>query len=434
MADVQPLRGLRYAHDKVQDLSSVVTPPYDIINAEAQERYYQRDPYNIIRLELGQQTPHDDELNNVYTRAAALLSEWRTQGILHMEEQACYYLYQQVFSAGGQNYTRTSLLARVRLEPWSARVVLPHEHTLKKAREDRLNLYRACAANLSPIMSLFEDPQGRMRRLLASYAEQPEISFSDEDGVERRLQPVRNSEHIALIQDFFRERQLYIADGHHRYETALAYRAELEEQRKTLHPEDAANFTLMSLIDVDDPGMLVMPTHRLLFNLGPDALQKLKETELARFFDVEHLEALADEDILPHLEKAGRERTAFILKTAQDTLLLRLKAQGQTHMESSEHTDAWKRLDVAIAQRLILEETLGLRPEDMTAGTHVRYSHDAQHVFSALVNGEIQAALLLNSTPLRQVCEVAQADDRMPQKSTYIYPKLITGLVMNPLW
>lgn len=434
MADVRPLRGLRYSQDKVSDLSRVVTPPYDIISKEAQARYYQRDPYNIIRLELGQETPHDNDLDNVYTRAAALLSEWRIQQVLRMEEQPCYYLYQQIFTFAGQSYTRSSLLARVRLEPWSARVVLPHEHTLKKAKEDRLNLYRACATNLSPIMSLFDDPQGRIRRLLANYALQPEARFSDEEGVEHLLQPIYNPQHIALLQDFFSERQLYIADGHHRYETALAYRAELEEQRKTLHPDDAANFTLMALIDVDDPGMLVLPTHRLLFHLAPEALEKLSSTGMSRFFAVEHLDGSSDVEVLQRLEAAGREQPSFVVKTTRDTLLLRLGEQGRQHMAQSEHTDAWKRLDVAIAQRLILEETLGLRPEDMTAGTYVRYSHDAEQVFSALNKQEIQAALLLNSTPLRQVCEVAQADDRMPQKSTYIYPKLITGLVMNPLW
>ncbi|GHO67152.1 phosphatase [Ktedonobacter sp. SOSP1-52] len=434
MADVRPLRGLRYAQDRVSNLARVVTPPYDIITPEAQARYYERDPYNIIRLELGKTTDHDNDLDNVYTRAAAYLSEWRNQGVLHMEEQPCYYLYQQLFTHTDQVYTRTSLLARVRLEPWSARVVLPHEHTMKKAKADRLNLYRACATNLSPIMSLFEDPQGRMRRLLATYAEHPQIQFQDEEGVEHRLHPIQDQQHIALIQDFFSERQLYIADGHHRYETALAYRDELKEQRKELHPDDAANFTLMSLIDVDDPGMLVLPTHRLLTNLAPTMQAQLTGEQLKRYFTVEALATRASKDVTTHLEKAGQEQPAFVILTNEQALLLRLTEQGRHYMQTSEHSEAWKRLDVAIAQRLLLEETLGLRAEDMTAGTYVRYSHDADYVFTAVEKGEAQAALLLNSTPLRQVCEVAQADDRMPQKSTYLYPKLITGLVMNPLW
>ena len=175
MADVQPLRGLRYASQKVGDLTQVVTPPYDVISKEAQERYYARSPYNVIRLELGKEEPANTSINNVYTRAAAAFAEWRAQDIIQQDTLPAYYMYQQIFRRNGHTYTRTSLLTRVRLEPWSARVVLPHEHTLAKAKEDRLKLYRACSTNFSPIMSMYEDPQGRMRRLLSTYAARPEV-------------------------------------------------------------------------------------------------------------------------------------------------------------------------------------------------------------------------------------------------------------------
>src|ERR1700730_295181 len=215
MAEVRPLRGERYASERMGDLAQVVTPPFDVISKEAQARYYERHPQNVIRLELGQEYPTDNSLNNVYTRAAATYSEWRLQGVLRQEAVPCYYCYQQTFSYGGQKYTRTSLLSRVRLEPWEARVVLPHENTLAKAKEDRLKLFRACATNISPIMSLYEDPQGRMRRLLNGYAPNAEIQVVDEAGEEHRLQPITDAQQIALIQDFFAQRQLYIADGHH---------------------------------------------------------------------------------------------------------------------------------------------------------------------------------------------------------------------------
>ncbi len=435
MADVQPLRGLRYASPKVGDLAQVVTPPYDVIDKEAQERYYARSPYNVIRLELGKEEPADTSLNNVYTRAAATFAEWRAQGIIQQDSQPGYYLYQQIFRRNEQTYTRTSLLARVRLEPWSARVVLPHEHTLAKAKEDRLKLYRACSTNFSPIMSMYEDPQGRIRRLLSTYATHPEVSIVDEAGEEHRLHPINDPQQIALIQNFFAERQLYIADGHHRYETALAYQAEMREQRRDLHPEDAVNFTLMALIDVDDPGWLVLPTHRLLFNLSQNALAALSAEQLARYFHVQSLEPTDTQDaVLAQLARTGQQGPSFVIQTAHQATLLQLNEQGQRLMEASEHSAAWKQLDVAIAQRLILEELLGISATEMAAGTHVRFTHEPEQAFQALKNGDIQAALLLNSTPLRQVCEVAQADDRMPQKSTYLYPKLITGLVMNPLW
>ncbi|MDQ2884645.1 MAG: DUF1015 domain-containing protein [Chloroflexota bacterium] len=435
MADVRPLRALRYANEKISDLAQVITPPYDVISPAAQTKYYERSPYNIIRLELGKEEPSDNTLNNVYTRAAATLAEWRLQGILQQDAAPGYYLYQQKFTYGGQHFTRTSLLARVRLEAWNSRVILPHENTLAKAKDDRLKLYRACSTNLSPIMSLYDDPQGRLRRLLNSYAENAAIQIVDDVGEEHILQPITDGQQVALIQDFFAQRQLYIADGHHRYETGLAYRAEIQEQRGTLHPDDAVNFTLMALIDVEDPGMLVLPTHRLLFGLSQQTLAELSAQRLAQYFSVQSLENADTSAALQNqLAQAGQQGTAFVVKSAGQTLLLQLNEQGRQHMEQSGHTPAWNVLDVAIAQKLILEGVLGLHAEDMTAGTHVRYTHDSQQALQTVQSGEAQAALFLNGTPLRQVCDVAQADDRMPQKSTYLYPKLITGLVMNPLW
>lgn len=436
MAEVQPLHGIRYAVDKVGDIAQVVTPPYDVISPEAQERYYARNPYNVIRLELGKTLPEDDTLNNVYTRAAATFAVWRFQGILQQESTAAYYLYQQTFTHNGQTYTRTSLLGRVRLEPWSARVVLRHEHTLAKAKNDRLQLLRACAANFSPIMSLYDDPQGRIRRLLSTYAAKAEVQFVDEVGEEHRLHAITDVQEIALIQDFFAQRQLYIADGHHRYETALAYRQEILTQRKELHAADAANFVMMALIDLDDPGMLVLPTHRLLFHLSEYALSKLSEEQLEQFFTVEQLPAtVTDEEVQQRLLQAGQqEQPAFVLYRPQQILLLRLNEHGREQMNDQGHSQAWNELDVAMAHRLILERLLGLNAQDMVAGTHVRYTHDTHEAFQAVQRGEAQLALLLNAPRVRQICDVAQADDQMPQKSTFFYPKLISGLVINPLW
>src|SRR5437016_10036483 len=216
MADVQPLRGLRYNSEVPANLAQVLTPPYDVISEEAQARYYARNPYNIIRLELGMDEPDDTSLNNRYTRAAATFAEWRLNSILQQENTPCYYLYQQIFTYNAQVFTRTSLLARVRLEPWSTGIVLPHEHTLAKPKDDRLKLLRACVTNFSPIMSLYDDPQGRIRRMLSAYAANPAVQVTGEANEEHRLSPITDQQQIALLQNFFVERQLYIADGHHR--------------------------------------------------------------------------------------------------------------------------------------------------------------------------------------------------------------------------
>lgn len=433
MAEIQPLRGIRYVG---QDLSEVVTPPYDVISEEAQARYYARNPYNIIRLELGRDEANDTVLNNRYSRAATMLAEWRTQDILREDSTPRYYCYQQVFTYKGQSYTRTSLLARVRLEPWSARVVLPHEHTMAKPKSDRLKLMEACATNISPIMSLYDDPRGRMRKLLSSYAAHAEVQIIDEVQEEHRLQAITDEQQIALIQDFFSERRLYIADGHHRYETALNYRDEVLAMRKHLHSDDAVNFVLMALIDLDDPGLLVLPTHRLVSSLSQDALAALSNQQLGQYFMVREL-AMGDyppEVPLQMLAQADGAVPSCVICTAEQSWLVSLNEQGKARMEQSGHSPAWNALDVAVAHTLVLEALLGLTADDLAAGTHVRYTRDTLQALQAVQTGEAQVALLLNPTRVRQIREVAEADDRMPQKSTYFYPKLITGLVMNPLW
>ena len=436
MADVQPLRGIRYNSEVVGNLAQVITPPYDVISEEAQARYFARSPYNIIRLELGLDEPGDTTLNNRYTRAASIYAEWRMVAILRQDPTPRYYLYQQTYTHNGQTYTRSSLLARVRLEPWSARIVLPHEHTMSKPKDDRLKLLRACVTNLSPIMSLYDDPQGMIRRLLSSYGVRAEIQITDEANEEHLLHPITDEQQIALIQNFFAKSQLFIADGHHRYETALNYREEVRTMHRKLDPEDAANFVLMALTDLDDPGLLVLPTHRLLFGLSEDALNKLTNQQLARYFTIHETGTAGEsqETLLERLAQAGASTPSIVLSTSEKTWLLTLNDGGKERMKESRHSAPWNALDVAVTHRLVLEELLGLRAEDMTAGTHIQYTRDAQQALDAVRKGDAQAALLLNATRVRQICDIAEADDRMPQKSTYFYPKLITGLVMNPVW
>lgn len=435
MADVQPLRGIRYANETTSDLAQVVTPPYDVITEEAQATYYARNPYNFIRLELGQELAKDTTLNNRYTRAATTFAEWRTNNVLRQDVTPGYYLYQQLFTHNSQSFTRTSLLARVRLEPWSAKVMLPHEYTMSKPKDDRLRLLRACATNFSPLMSMYEDPQGRMRRLLSAYAADAEVQFTDEVNEGHRLQPITDPAQAALIQDFFAERQLYIADGHHRYETALNYREEIRELRRHINHDDGVNFVLMALIDVDDPGLLVLPTHRLLFGLSSEALASLNSQQLAQYFTVRQLDSTATSDaMLAELASVGEKQPSLVISTSEQDWLLQLNESGKRRMLESGHSVAWNELDVAVAHTLILEALLGIGAEDVTSGTYIRYTRDAQLARQVVRSGDAQAALLLNATRVRQICEVAQADDRMPQKSSYFYPKLISALVMNPLW
>jgi uncharacterized protein (DUF1015 family) len=433
MADVRPLRGLRYAPQRVPDLADVITPPFDVISPDAQERYYARNPYNVIRLELGKVTSEDTTLNNRYTRAAQTLAEWRLEGVLRQEEAPAYYAYQQVFKHGEHSYTRTSLLARIRLEPWEKHVVLRHEFTRKKDKDDRLQLLRACSVNLSPILSMYTDPQGRIRRLLGDYLQRPQIHITDEKGEEHRLQSVTDPSALARIQDFFAQRQLFIADGHHRYETALNYRNELLAARPQMAEDDPANFVMMALVDLDDPGMLVLPTHRLFVDLNPQTLAGVSRATLSRYLTVQEIERV-DESALLRLQEEGQQGPAFLLATQQQGWLLTPNEQGRARMTEAGHSKAWQTLDVSLAHTLLVEDVFHLQAEDLVAGKYITYTHDNQEALAALRQGEAQAALFLNATRVRQICEIAEADDQMPQKSTYFYPKLITGLVMNPLW
>ena len=440
MADVRPLPGIRYA-DEAQ-LAALVTPPYDVISPEAQARYYERDPHNIIRLELGREEPGDDDLDNRYTRAAATFAEWRRSGVLRQDDPSLY-LYEQRFTSGGVSYTRACLLARVRLEPWDAGVILPHERTLSKPKDDRLKLTRACAATLSPIMSLYDDPAGELARILDALRAQPSLAaFLDDAGEEHRLWVAHDDALVGPVADFFADRQLYIADGHHRYETALTYRDEVRAQRPDLDADDAVNFTLMGLTALEDPGLVVLPTHRILRNVDAARLNALDQA-LAANFTSEPLTGESD-DWLRGLAEAENTGAAFALVRPDGARLLRLTDAGRAAMreirgEDIGASDAWRALDVAALHALILDAALGVTPAMVRAGEHVSYTRDAGAAAAAVradnADGDgAQLALLLNATPPAAIRDVARAGDRMPQKSTYFYPKLITGLVINPLW
>lgn len=434
MADVRPLPGIRYAAEA--ELAALVTPPYDVISPAAQARYYERHPHNLIRLELGRDEPGDDELGNRYTRAAETFARWRLDGVLRQDAPSLY-LYEQRFSAGGGERRRLSLMARVRLEPWEAGVILPHERTLSKPKDDRLRLTRACAATLSPILSLYDDPAGELAKTFAAARRRkPALTFADEERETHRLWIVREPALLAAAAHFFADRQLYIADGHHRYETALAYRDEVHALRGEGTADDAASFTLMALSAIEDPGLVVLPTHRVLRGLDAERLAAL-DASLRPHFVIEPLSGDDPATWVAALAAAGEmgTRTAFVLVDPKGARLLRLTPAGTAAMAAERGaSDAWRRLDVAVLHTLLLREALGISDEAVRGGERVTYSRDAAEAAGAVRAGGAGLAVLLNATPPAALRDVARAGERMPQKSTYFYPKLISGLVINPLW
>jgi uncharacterized protein (DUF1015 family) len=434
MVDVQPLRGLKYASEAVGDLAYVVSPPHDVISPEELVYYQTLSPYNILQVEWGREFPNDNHLNNRYTRSANLLRKWRVDGILVKDTTCRYYLYQQTFDVGGRAYTRMGLIARVRLEPWHSSAVLAHERTLSQALHDRLNLLRATATNTSPIMCLYDDPQGQIRELLSTFHVSPaDIQVRDKAGGKHLLYPITEHKHIQFIHNFFLTKQLYIADGHHRYETALNYREELRTQG-CLPVDHPANFVLMTLIDIDDPGLVVLPTHRLLSGLRKKALTAISTKSVSRYFSVQKLPTEENTGtILDKLAASSQHRPSLVMSTAKHLWLLGLNERGRAYMQKSSHSTAWNELEVAVAQTLLLEGLLGIHATDTAHETSLAYTHDANEALQAVKSGKAQVAILLNATAVKQLRNVVQAGDIMPAKSTYFYPKLLKGLVMHSL-
>lgn len=434
MANIIPFRGLRYNTDIVGDLAAVTTPPYDIISEEEQQKFYDMHPFNVIRLELGKEMPEDDENSNKYTRAGETLEEWMESGILKMEEKPIMYVYGQEFALkDGRTLSYKGLMCLVKLEEFEKGIVLPHEETLSKAKTDRYNLMNATGANFSSIYSLYLDQEKNMAGALdAVTAEQPKVSFRSHDGVTQKLWTISADETIEMLQKGFENKQLFIADGHHRYETALNFRNAMRAKNPEHTGEELYNYVMMFLVEMEEPGLVVFPTHRLVRDVAGFDVQKTLEL-LSGEFDIEQITASGDlsRQIEQKLTENAEEKV-FAMYTGGDTYyLLRLKNIGAARRANPNKSEAYQGLDVTILHTLILSRAFGIDMENMKNQRNLVYTRDAKEAEEAVCKGEFQCAFFLNPTKIEEIKEVSLANEKMPQKSTYFYPKLITGLVMN---
>ncbi len=432
MADLRPFRALRYRLHSGEPVGRVLAPPYDVISPQQQAALYELSPYNVIRLE------HPRETGEARYRAAAeTLARWRREGVLVPEERPALYLYEQEFAHGGQTYRRRAVLGRVRLEPFERGLIRPHEYTLAKPKEDRLALLRATQANISPIFGLVDDRSGAFARALADVPARPVLDAQDFAEQRHRLHVVDDPAAIAQFAAAVADAVIYIADGHHRYETALAYR---EELRQAAGPawsgEEPANFVLMALTATTDPGLLILPIHRLV---RPRTVPADLVAALGYAFTVEEVGALdssAAGEALLHAMAQRRAATAFgaagLVPGRLHLLTLRERSVVEAHMPAG-HAAAWRALDVNVLQYGVLEPLLGIDAAALTAGEHVEFTEDAVEALAAVRSGRVPLAFLVNATRPEDIIAVADAGDRMPQKSTYFYPKLGTGLVINAL-
>lgn len=441
MAKIVPFRALRFNLEKVGDPASVMAPPYDVISPTLQEDLYGRSPFNVVRLILGKTGPDDQSADNRYTRAAADFFRWQSEEVLVREGEPCLYFYDQEYRLeNGDSVVRKGFMALARLEDFSSGVVKPHEKTLAGPKTDRLNLTKACSANFSPIFSLYADSCCAIEALTRDLRQtSPAIDVRDDDGVRHRLWPVSDAGIIGKAQSLLDSKPLFIADGHHRYETALNYRDFMRGQHPGFSGKELFNYVLMYFANMEDQGMQIFPTHRLIFNLQDFHLHSFLEA-LGEYFRVEPVEfdptdAASRRGIRDRLREMGESGHVLGLYAGGDTCYL-LTLQNEEAMDrffDPKVPRALKMLDVSILHRLILEGLLGITAEAQEQQLNLKYIKNFDEPFELVECGEFPLAFLMNPTRMNEVRDVANAGEKMPQKSTYFYPKLLSGLVINPI-
>ncbi|MFH1651646.1 MAG: DUF1015 domain-containing protein [Chloroflexota bacterium] len=431
MAEIRPFRGVRYNPEYIPDISRVLCPPYDIISPARQQELYQRSEYNFIRIEYNHELARDTAADNRYSRAAATLEQWLREGILKADDAPAVYLHDHYFSHSGERRRRRGLTVIVRLEEWSRMVVRPHEGTLSRPRGDRLNLLWALQANTSPVLTLYHDPRQQMARLLAEQSEAaPRREIAGFDGEEHHLQAITDMSALRAITRMLADQPLYIADGHHRYESALTYRQGRIACTPGTSGEEAYNFVLMTLVDFDDHGLLILPAHRLVGGMTPSSLEGLAG-RLETFFAIEEA-PLHPQDIQGQVAGllAGEGIRLLLFGMNRGSLLaLRLKdGAAAAGMMPYFHSEHYKELPVSVLDHVILEKLLGVGNDEERAV--VDYRSDPVEAIQMVMEREYQLAFLLNPVTPRSIQKIADAGDRMPRKSTYFYPKLPSGLVL----
>ncbi len=424
MAEIQPFKGVLYNTERVKP-ADVLTQPYDKITPEMRERYLKLSPFNLVQIELGKEQAGDTETNNKYTRARDLYQAWLREGALRRAALPTLYYLEQTFAApSGQTLTRKALIARVRLHRWDEGRILPHEHTLSKPKADRMSLLKAVGSQQGQIFMLYPKPKRSVADIIGPRGT-PTMELVDDYQVTNKLWEITDPKTIAAIQQTLSEEKFYIADGHHRYETALAFR---DERRATsagkADPNAPHEFVMATLVDMSDPGLVVLPTHRTVTNLAAADLADFRRS-LAAEFSVEPQ---------PSLEKliAAVNGGAHLIgmQDTQGFALLRPKSPAALQPLFANKPPLWDRLDVAILHVAILEAWLGIDEVRLREESNVTYWREPEKASEQVQRGAAQLAFFLSPTPVADVKAVADARSRMPQKSTDFYPKLLSGIVI----
>lgn len=426
MAEIKPFKGMRYNTFLAGKIGELCCPPYDIISEEERLGYIAQNEYNVIRLEL----PKEGE--DVYKTAGEVLDMWRNTGVLVHEIKPAVYIYEEEFNAYNKRSSVKGIIVRVKVEEFSKGVILPHEFTLSKAKADRFNLMKATNCNFSQIYALYMDEEHTTLKTIDRLSDRkPDQKFTDNDHVTHKLWIITDEKVIEKLVNDFADRKLYIADGHHRYETALNYRNYCRENgiSKEGDPQD---YQMMYLVDMQHPGLVVFPTHRMVRDLESfDKDEVLKGCE--EYFDIKKFTSVGNVNSeLAKQYKQGKKAFGFYCGKGEWYLLV-LKDIEVMAKVLPDLSEASQQLDVSVLHSLILEKTMGIDKENMANQINLTYTKFFEEAIMKVDKGEFQCSFILNPTRVTEIRDVAAAGEKMPQKSTYFYPKMITGMVMNDL-
>ncbi|MCL5986444.1 MAG: DUF1015 domain-containing protein [Actinobacteria bacterium] len=439
MARIKPFCGVRYNTDLI-NIQDVVTQPYDKIDENMRRSYHHKSPYNIVRLILGYDIPEHGQVSDKYERAKNLFTTWISSCILNRDSEPSFYVYEQEFELRGEYFCRLSLIADVQLVEFSKGVILPHENTLSKPKEDRLKLLEKTKANLELVFMLYQDKNMEIVRMLKSCikSRRPLFDIIDDLGIRNRLWRLSDAELIEQITAWFGDKKLYIADGHHRYESSLIYRDKMRKLDAD-GAEKSYDFIMSALVSIDDPALRILPTHRAVFEIEDFSIEDFL-SRVSVNFDIincgQSLESVLNYMDIPGTQdwKSSTVSIGYFYEGNGDFFVFKLK-EGRKPEEliDGSYSIEWKNLDVAILHKLILDEILGITEEKLRSESNVKYVRELSELYDMVAEGEAQMAFVMNPTRTEQVRTICERGEKMPQKSTDFYPKMLTGLVINPL-
>ncbi|MFA6988812.1 MAG: DUF1015 domain-containing protein [Candidatus Gastranaerophilaceae bacterium] len=440
MVEVLPISGITYNQSRDDiNIKDVIAPPYDVISEEEQDNYYAASPYNIVRLILNKSETSDTDENNKYTRAAGFFNDWlKSEHLTKSEKPFIYYYIQNYTTVKNQKISRKGFIANVKIEDFSSKKVLPHEYTMGGPKEDRLKLMKQCNANFSQIFMLYSDVEKEIDKALTPSGK-PFIDTVDSQGVQNIIYIIDDEAIIAKVNKIMEDKTLLIADGHHRYETAIAYRNYMREKIGNFSENEPFNYVMSYFTNMDDENLIVYPTHRIITRTVDSA--KLLN-DLIELFDVEEF----------HCDKTDKQaiREAFVNKIEEESLknitfgicvnpksfyIVKIKDRNAVNslLGSKEVPDVLKKLDLSVLHKIIITDYLQIKEEDQMKQNGIKYIKKEEEAFNSLDNGEASIIFVMATPSIEIIKEISEEGYRMPQKSTYFYPKLISGLVINPL-